>query len=240
MTSPTKHQKDLDRHRRVRGGLLAQFSVFFVVICLAAGCNNAPVGIDHDAIDQRDETAGLAAAKGSGAPIITHVQLETFQKSEVVPNESLDDPQPVPGSNAILRRFDDRIKATLTTHHLPEGVYTFWWHLSHEDGEISILWAGNYVVHNQNGNGHLTTTLREGEENAPGYIFIGHGLQHGAARTVEVQLWVRLHGPPSEDPEALEEQLTRPFGVCTDTRNPTPRPGDYPCWNPQRVVFGQP
>jgi hypothetical protein len=31
--------------------------------------------------------------------------------------------------------------------------------------------------------------------------------------------------------------LTRPFGGCTDIRNLKPRPGDYPCWNPQRAVF---
>ena len=214
--------------------------LFLLAVCLTAGCD-APVSIDHDAIDRLDASAPLAAAKGSGAPILTQVQLVTFQQPEVVPNMPLDDPQPVSGSNAILRRFDDRIKATLTTHDLPEGLYTFWWHLIHDDQELSILWAGNYVVNNQNGNGHLTTTLPEGEENAPGFIFLGHGLQPGAAQTVRAELWVRLHGPPSEDPEALEEQLTQPFGQCTDTRNPNPRPGeDYPCWNPQRAVFGQP
>ncbi len=115
MTSPTKHQKDLDRRRRVRGRLLAQFSVFFVVICLAAGCDNAPVGIDHDAIEPLEASALLAAAKGSGAPIITKIQLVTFQQPEVVPNVPLDDPQLVSGSSATLRRFDDRIKATLRT-----------------------------------------------------------------------------------------------------------------------------
>ena len=190
--------------------------LLLLAVCLTAGCK-APVSIDHDAIDRLDAPAPL------------------------VPNMPLDDPQPVSGSNAILRRFDDRIKATLTTHDLPEGLYTFWWHLIHDDQELSILWAGNYVVSNQNGNGHLITTLPEGEENAPGFIFLGHGLQPGAAQTVRAELWVRLHGPPSEDPEALEEQLTQPFGQCTDMRNPNPRPGeDYPCWNPQRAVFGQP
>ncbi len=173
--------------------------------------------------------------------LMTRVQVVTFQQPEVVPNVALDEPQPVTGSSAILERFDDRLKATLTTENLPEGVYTFWWHLTHNDEELSILWAGNEIVSNLNGSGRISTILLEGQENAPGYIFLGHGLQPGAAQTVRVELWVRLHGPPSEDLAALKEQLTRPFGLCTDTRNPNPRPGeDYPCWNPQRAVFGQP
>ncbi len=112
----------------------------------------------------------------------------------------------------------------------------FWWHLTHPDGELSILWAGTKFVSNGNGNTVLNTVLPEGEENAPGDIFIGHGLQPGTASSVAVQLWVRSHGPLSSDPQTAEEQMTKPFGG-TDFRNPNPRPDDYPCWNPQRAVF---
>ena len=186
-------------------------------------------------------TIGAALEQAAAASIVTHVQLETFQEPEVVPIIALEDPQPVPGSAAILRRTDNELTAVLATKGLPLGVYTFWWHLIHEDGELSILWAGNDIVSHRRGNSQLQTTLLEGEENAPGYIFLGHGLQPGAGKTVRVELWVRYHGLPSTDPEALKEQLTLPFGGCTDTRNTNPRPGeDYPCWNPQRALFGLP
>ncbi|MDA7632783.1 hypothetical protein N8766_01615 [bacterium] len=132
-------------------------------------------------------TSGVTLAKDTAASIVTHVQLETFQEPEVVPNTSLEDPQPVPGSAAILRRTDNELTAVLATKGLPLGVYTFWWHLTHEDGELSILWAGNDFVSNRRGNSQLQTTLLEGEENAPGAIFLGHGLQPGAGKTVRVE-----------------------------------------------------
>jgi hypothetical protein len=186
-------------------------------------------------------TSGVTLANNAAASIVTSIQLETFQEPEVLPNVALEDPQPVPGSAAILLRTDNELTAVLATKGLPLGVYTFWWHLIHEDGELSILWAGNDIVSNRRGNSQLQTTLPEGEENAPGAIFLGHGLQPGAGKTVRVELWVRYHGAPSSDPEALAEQLTLPFGGCTDSRNTNPRPGeDYPCWNPQRALFELP
>ena len=187
-----------------------------------------------------DDPAGI----GNGtteAPIMTRVQLETFQQTEVVPNTPLDEPQTVTGSDAVMTRFEGGIRAQMTTQDLPPGVYTFWWHLIHDDEELSILWGGNHIVSHRSDVIEISSTLFEGEKNAPGVIFLGHGLQPGAARTVRAELWVRLHGPPSPNPVALRDQLTLPFGLCTDGRNENPRPGeDYPCWNPQRAVFGQP
>ena len=167
----------------------------------------------------------------------THVQLETFQIPEMVPNTTRSDIEGVQGSSGDLRRHANSISATINTHDLPAGVYTFWWHLTHPDGEVSILWAGNDTVTNAAGSSNLQTVLPEGEANAPGAIFIGHGLQPGTAGSVVAQLWVRTHGAPSSDPVVLDEQLSTPFGRCTDSRNPTPRAGDYPCWNPQRALF---
>ena len=212
-----------------------------VVLSLAlVGCDApSPQGVESADLVAPPMTSQSQAAES--AAIVTRVPLVTFQVPERVPNESVENPEVVVGSSAVLRRAATSLTATISTQDLPHGVYTFWWHLTHADGEVSILWAGNDVVSNANGNGQLLTRLPEGEENAPGFIFIGHGLQPGAAKTVEAQLWVRVHGPPSDDPDALNEQLTRPFGLCTDVRNPNPRPGlDFPCWNPQRALFGQP
>ena len=172
--------------------------------------------------------------------LVTEVTLETFQVPELVPNEPLEEMEPVEGSSGTLVRGADELFVSIATHGLPAGAYTFWWHLTHADEEVSILWAGNYMVDDPHGSAAIASTLPEGEENAPGEIFIGHGLQPGAAKSVVVELWVRSHGPPSDDPDILAEQLSLPFGLCTDSRNPNPRPDDYPCWNPHRAFFGGP
>ena len=203
--------------------LITLSTLLLFLLSLTAGCDD-PAGIGNGTAE---------------APLLTRVSVSTFQQTEVVPNTALADPQPVPGSEAVLTRFDGGIRAQLTTHDLPPGAYTFWWHLVHEDEELSILWGGNHIVSHRSETVQIASTLIEGTENAPGFIFLGNGLQPGAARTVRAELWVRLHGPPSDDPAILREQLTRPFGTCTDVRNPNPRPElDYPCWNPQRAVFG--
>jgi len=175
-------------------------------------------------------------SSGVRANEVTHVVLETFQMPEVVPNATLDETEEVKGSSGTLVRDSDALHAIISTRNLPEGVYTFWWELTHPDGVVSILWAGSKVV-SSNGKAVLNTTLPEGEENVPGDIFIGNGLQPGTAALVEVELWVRYHGALSDDPAIAYEQQAKPFGACTDDRNPNPRPGDYPCWNPQRAIF---
>ncbi len=182
----------------------------------------------------------LAACSGFASGVyandVIHVALETFQVPEVVPNVTLDETEKVKGSSGTLVRSSDALHAIISTNHLPEGVYTFWWELTHPDGVVSILWAGSKIV-SSDGKVVLSATLPEGEENVPGDIFIGHGLQPGTAGSVEVELWVRYHGALSEDPATAYEQQAKPFGACTDDRNPNPKPGDYPCWNPQRAIF---
>ena len=168
---------------------------------------------------------------------MTQVALETFQIPKAVPNTTLDKTEGVTGSGGSLVRGDDFLRVEVSTQDLPDGAYTFWWHLTHPDKEVSILWAGSTVVSSTSDNVTLNTELRAGEANAPGDIFIGHGLQPGTASAVSVQFWVRNHGPLSDNPEIAKDQMTKPFGGCTDERNPNPRAGDYPCWNPQRAVF---
>jgi hypothetical protein len=170
----------------------------------------------------------------------THVELETFQMTEVVPNTTLSTVEQVSGSKGLLVRTEDALQFGIDTVGLPAGVYTFWLHLLHADGEESILWSGNDIVEEEGGSTTLYAELTAGIENAPGEIFIGEGLQPDNAAYVAVELWVRDHGPASDDPVVLDDQLHMPFGGCTDERNPTPRPDDYPCWNPQRAVFGVP
>ena len=165
------------------------------------------------------------------------VVLETFQIAELVPNTTLEKTEAVLGSDSSLERGNNFLRVAISTRNLPEGAYTFWWHLMHPDGEVTILWAGNTIIAETPGKATLRSALFAGEQNAPGDIFIGHGLQPGTASEVAVQFWVRNHGPLSSNPEVAKEQLTKPFGGCTDTRNPTPRATDYPCWNPQRAVF---
>jgi len=175
---------------------------------------------------------------GQGAPVedTVVVTLETFQIPERIPNLPAAKTHQIPGSIGILERKNKKIGVFLQTSDLPNGAYTMWFHLSHDDGEVSVLWAGNGLV--DDGTLTLDTTLKEGEENAPGFIFLGHGLQPGASATVGVQVFIRFHGPAFlDDADRLELQLTTPFGSCADPLNDLPLPGDFPCWNPQRAVF---
>ncbi|NKB50159.1 MAG: hypothetical protein GKS02_12455 [Alphaproteobacteria bacterium] len=176
-------------------------------------------------------------AMAAQAAETANVTLETFQVAELVPNTTLDETQAVAGTKSSLERGDDFLRVAIDTQDLPKGAYTFWWHLTHADGEVTILWAGNTIVAERPGKAEFKAALFAGEKNAPGDIFIGHGLQPGTAPDVKVEFWVRNHGPLSGNPEIAKAQLTKPFGGCTDTRNPTPRTTDYPCWNPQRAVF---
>lgn len=179
----------------------------------------------------------VAAQAGEIIAEKSNVVLETFQVAELVPNTTLEETKAVAGTQSSLKRGGDFLQIAIDTKDLPEGAYTFWWHLTHADGEVSILWAGNTVITASQAAAKLNAVLFAGEQNAPGDIFIGHGLQPGTAADVAVQFWVRNHGPLSSNPEIARVQLTKPFGGCTDARNPSPRATDYPCWNPQRAVF---
>ena len=75
----------------------------------------------------------LEAAK----TFVDHTVLETFQIPEVVPNTTLDETEEVIGSSATLVRKNSSLSAVIATQDLPAGIYTFWWHLSHSDGEVS-------------------------------------------------------------------------------------------------------
>ncbi len=114
---------------------------------------------------------------GSAAKVTT-VKLETFQVPEMVPNTTMDETDEVGGSRAELTRRDDSLALKLKTRDLSPAVYTFWWHLTHADGEVSILWAGHALV-GKRGKLTLNTVISAGAHNAPGLIFIGNGLQPG-------------------------------------------------------------
>ncbi len=52
----------------------------------------------------------------------THVQLETFQIPEVVPNTTLPNAESVRGSSGNLLRSNDSTKAIIATQKLPNGT----------------------------------------------------------------------------------------------------------------------
>lgn len=176
----------------------------------------------------------------SQALINTNVTLTTFQVPEMVPNTPLSSVDPINGSVGNLKRSSDDLRVVLNAKSLPAGAYTFWWHLTYPDTHESILQAGSALV-TSNGNAHIDVSLGEGLESAPGFVIFGDGLREGTSETVDAEIWVRYHGAASSDPDALEFQLTHPWGGCADyPNNPDPQPGDYPCWNPQRASFGTP
>ena len=96
---------------------------------------------------------------------MTQVALETFQIPKAVPNTTLDKTEGVSGTGGSLVRGNDLLSVDVSTKDLPEGAYTFWWHLTHPDKEVSILWAGSTVVASVNDNVALNSELRAGEAN---------------------------------------------------------------------------
>lgn len=164
-------------------------------------------------------------------PDLSTSQLTTFQATD---GSVLDEPTLIDGSTSTLTRKNNKIAIDLTTFDLPAGVYTFWWHLSNQGSgpeDDSILFATSTIV-GDNGTAEVTATLKEGQN--PGFVFTGNGLLD--ARNADVELFVRWHGAPSDDPDTLVLQLTHPFGGCIHELNPAPSENDVVCYNPQIAV----
>jgi len=150
---------------------------------------------------------------------------------------------PPTGGSSLLQRGSDYVRINVNTNGLPEAAYTNWWIVFNNpaacvggcggddfpgnDGNpavnASVLWAtGGLVGHD--GTGHFRATLVEGFP--PGQVNFGPGLQD--AVNAEIHYVIRSHGPASDDPDILEDQLTLFLGGCGD--------GGYPCFNTQIVV----
>ena len=119
------------------------------------------------------------------------------------------------GSSKLIRK-DEGIKANLIADSLEPGAYSFWWIITNNPGgadeQRSVLWAAGQVV-KANGKINIKARLNVGE--TPGMVLSGNGLTNPFGAKVE--LLAKYHGPASDNPDDLEQQLTTPNFGCEDS-----------------------
>jgi len=165
---------------------------------------------------------------------------------------------PTSSGHAILRRKDDTINLEIRTSGLPPGAYTIWWvvwnnpdgcegpcgedDLFSETGENSVFWAG-YDIVTGNGKGNFTASYTNGdprgEDGEQNIIDLGFGVDPA---TAEVHNIIKYHGPASEDPDVLFDQLYTLLGSCDQGANALDLgfPFGVQCFDPQAVVHPLP
>ncbi len=133
----------------------------------------------------------------------------------------------VEGASSQLVRTDAGVTATLQTHSLEPGVYSFWWvvfnapeyceagtvgicglaDLMNDAAVPSLLWGAGHLV-GEDGVGNFAAHLRV--SNPPGEVRFGPGLldPRGAA----IHIVARTHGPAI--PGRIREQMSTFFGGC--------------------------
>jgi len=129
-------------------------------------------------------------------------------------------------SEAVLERGDGVVFIEAETEGLQPGhAYTVWAIVYNDpmacngrcgmDDDLSlesssVLWSGVGFVADEDGEAEFEAVMVEGE--AAGEILLGDGLTNAANAIVE--LVVRGHGPASDDPLILADQLSLFMGGC--------------------------
>jgi hypothetical protein len=110
------------------------------------------------------------------------------------------------GESTLIRTHNG-IRIRLTAEGLPAGAYTAWIPIFHPGGTMPAVagWVDGDVV-DEDGELTFSVRLKEGEEISGHPAFPGGSLQD--ARLQDIGMVVRYHGPASEDPDELLEQLT--------------------------------
>jgi hypothetical protein len=157
----------------------------------------------------------------------------------------------------MLIRGEDWIQAQISTSGLPEGTYTVWWivfnnpaacdgpcdmdDLLNEDAQVSVFYAAGGMVR-ENGIGNFVARYTIGD-------FLGlPGPQHVLGdgmfdpMRAEIHNVIKYHGPASDDPEVLSEQVYTLLGACTENANAVDlgEPFGVHCFDPQVIVYPPP
>lgn len=169
---------------------------------------------------------------------------------------------PTNGGTATLKRGDNYIQFNMHTTGLPPGAYTVWYVFFNETGDctnatplgacgegdlgistMSIVWATGKVV-KSNGIGNFSDRIYVGEQRSETF-FIGDELSSPLTNPdgVEVHLIVKYHGPASDDPAILHEQLTTLLGSCgpdDGANSHLTLAFGYQCFDPQFAIIPAP
>jgi len=141
------------------------------------------------------------------------------------PLQNSDSGDAIAGSEIRFEQFDDGFFIEAETSGLEPGfTYTIWAGVFNDPGECagdcdisdfgvdgwSILWTGVGLVADEDGELEFEAIVIENEP--AGEIVTGPGLTD--MDNAEIHLFVRSHGPASDDPEVLEAQLSQLMGGC--------------------------
>lgn len=161
------------------------------------------------------QTTGLAFAGDSNESEVPVLALDGATSTSVATQVPIYE---VGGAKAELEREEHSIEIEVHTSGLPLGAYTNWWVIFNEpsacaaamcvyndlfipETESSVLWATNAIL--EDGVAEFEAELHEGE--LPGQVLSGSGLTN--AQGAQIQYIIKWHGPASDDPDILYEQL---------------------------------
>jgi hypothetical protein len=153
------------------------------------------------------------------------------------------DEKKVEATSSTFLRSDDAVSVRVDTMQLAPGAYTLWWvafnnpvfcqdtcradDLTRPEAGAMATYATGDVVR-EDGNATFVAKLREGDiSGAPPEFAHFPAAKDGLINTrkAEIRVVIRNHGPASDDPEKLYEQLTTLNGGC-----------DGPCKNVQFAI----
>jgi hypothetical protein len=164
---------------------------------------------------------------------------------------------PTTHGHGILKRGEDWVQVQINTSGLPAGAYSVWWvifnnpgaceghcdmgDLFNPDVQVSIFSATGAVV-KANGIGNFADRYTVGDSlGEPGKQHIlGDGTLD--PMKAEIHSVIKYHGPASDDPDVLHEQLYTLLGSCGENANALDLgdPFGVQCFDPQVVVHRPP
>lgn len=233
-----------------------------LLFLIVSGCNKEPVSPEtftksDSEIEQRSPT------------IVQETPVIFFMPAGDLggPDNVLEPGTPYPptkGASATLKRTSNYLQFNIHTTGLPPGGYTVWWVIFNDPGTCTapgpggnlcgeadlgasyngVVWATGKVV-KDNGVGNFSNRLYVGEERTPGtqQIIVGDMISSPLANPMEaeVHLIIKYHGPASEDPEVLNDQINTFLGSCGPDEGANsfyagPVFG-YQCFDPQAAIF---
>ena len=229
-----------------------------ILLMLLVGCTDDLViqGLQEAPAD----AAVVAAAKAS---VQTGVEAQVYGPAGPVGGGVLDPGTwfpPVKGSNAKLVRHHNWVQYNVHTTGLPPGAYTVWFGTYNYPEhcftpvcteadifinpavEASVFWSDGGIVQS-NGVGNFKARVPVGVvPTGEGQIaWPGPGLTN--PQGAQIQLWIKYHGPPSNDPMMLYEQTHTLLGGCYENANAVDAgvvfgvPFGIQCFDPQTVVY---
>ncbi len=225
---------------------------FGIVLCfllMVAGCNdNLPTEVESP-----DVAASVSGKKVSTTSLFAFLPAGDVGGGVLTPGAFF----PPTGINTSkLVRTSDFVAYTIQTTGLPQGAYTIWFVAINnpeacltspcsdvdvfgrqDEVDSSVFWSTGSIVASS-GHGYFKGQVNKGyfPSNPDQIALPGNGLQNPMG--AEIHLIVKYHGPASDDPDVLYEQLHTLLGSCSEGANALDfgPPFGVQCTDPQAAI----